>query len=246
MYPCLLRIQFLTHFSCLLRTKNDLLKHLETHPGPPETGAKELINGDHRATNRCPRCSTAFSLRKTLMRHIKKNRCRGGNPPTAPSPPIKVESEIGARPGETSDLGDDSLASREEESEEMDMEASLRLGCPSSLFRFACTLCAKMFNSYVNMCRHRRLAHGRYGICSPHWLLSRKLSGKPTLHHAVPSSVTSPRNPEDLSHFVHNANDNLNKFIDGKKNNIRSVAPVRRIFFWLAKPVLNFHNIFIG
>ena len=195
---------------------------------------EEVGNGNKQpgGTNRCPRCSTAFSLRKTLMRHIKKNRCRGGNPPLPETPDSrsKPESETGIQSRETSDLGEDYLAmSPEEESEEMDMEASLRLGCPTSLFRFSCTLCSKMFNSYVNMCRHRRLAHGRYGICSPHWLLSRKLSNKPFLKNAVQSSISSSRNSinfPDLSHIVTNANDNLNQFIDGKRNHIRSVAPI--------------------
>lgn len=210
-----------------------MLKHLEAHPGPSQTVTEENGDGQQGGTNRCPRCSTAFSLRKTLMRHIKKNRCRGGNPPP-PLPDIpdthsKPESETGIQSGGTSDPGDDYLAmGPEEENEEMDMEASLRLGSPTSLFRFACTLCNKMFNSYVNMCRHRRLAHGRYGICSPHWLLSRKLSNKPSLKHAVQSPINSSRNPQifhDLSHIVTNANDNLNRFIDGKRNNIRSLAP---------------------
>jgi hypothetical protein len=167
------------------------------------------------------------------MRHIKKNRCRGGNPPTLPGipdPRSKPELETGIQSGATSDPGDDYLAmGPEEENEEMDIEASLRLGSPTSLFRFSCTLCNKMFNSYVNMCRHRRLAHGRYGICSPHWLLSRKLSSKPSLKHAVQSPISSSRSFQsscDLSHIVNNANDNLNQFIDGKRNHIRSVAPI--------------------
>lgn len=220
--------------SRLLRTKKDLLKHLESHGGSSQTVTAELINGDRQqgGTNRCPRCSTAFSLRKTLLRHVKKNQCRGGNqsPPELLESPSKPESETGLQSGETSEAGDDCLAiSPAEESEEIDMEASLRLGCPASLFRFACTLCAKMFNSYISMCRHRRLAHGRYGICSPGWLLSRKLSGKSTSHQ---STILSPiassgsnANSQDLSHIVDNANDNLNRFLDGKRNHIRSIAP---------------------
>ena len=214
-----------------------MLKHLEAHPGPSQTVTEEVgVNGDRQqgGTNRCPRCSTAFSLRKTLMRHIKKNRCRGGNPPPlsgipdASSLPV---SEAVVQPEETSgDRGDDYLVmGPEEEGEDMDMEASSKLDCPTSLFLFSCTLCNKMFNSYVNMCRHRRLAHGRYGICSPHWLLSRKLSSKPSVKHAVQSPISSSRssqNSHDLSHIVINANNNLNQFIDGKKNHIRSVAPI--------------------
>ena len=69
----------------LLSCKRQLLKHLETHskttsppPLPPSSSStssssSQLTNG----TNRCPRCSTSFSLRKTLKRHMKKNRCRG-------------------------------------------------------------------------------------------------------------------------------------------------------------------------
>ena len=60
------------------------------------------------------------------MRHIKKNRCHGGNPPLPETPDSrsKPESETGIQSRETSDLGEDYLAmSPEEESEEMDMEA---------------------------------------------------------------------------------------------------------------------------
>lgn len=214
---------------CLLQTKHDLLKHLETHPHVSPSGTNELINDEeHRGTNRCPRCSTAFSLRKTLMRHIKKNRCRGGGSNSGPQ--SKTESEISVHSEEISNSNDDDTTRREDESEEMDMEASLKLGCPTSLFRFACTLCAKMFNSYVNMCRHRRLAHGRYGICSPHWLLSRKLSGKPMINHSVPLPAMTNQgiqNSLDFSHFVQNANENLSRHLDGKKIHIKSiVAPV--------------------
>ena len=210
-----------------------MLKHLETHPRPPENGVKELANGEQNETNRCPRCSTAFSFRKTLIRHIKKNRCRGGNLP-APSTSANTEEETGVQLPEkkTNDLFD-IFANREEE-EEMDMEASLKLGCPTSLFRFACTLCSKMFNSYVNMCRHRRLAHGRYGICSPHWLLSQKLTEKTALQDSITKPVTSPQtlqNSQDLSHIVHNANDNLNQFIDGKNKHIHSTTPIVSYIF---------------
>ncbi|KAI9555853.1 hypothetical protein GHT06_018370 [Daphnia sinensis] len=219
------------HCGRLLRTKNDLLKHLESHGGPSQAVTADLVNGDRQqgGTNRCPRCSTAFSLRKTLLRHVKKNQCRGGYQSPTEVPNSKPESETGLQSGETSEAGDDFLAiSPAEESEEMDMETSLKLGCPAPVFRFACTLCSKMFNSYINMCRHRRVAHGRYGICSPGWLLSRKLSGKPTLHQSTLSPMLSSGNQinsQDLLYVVPNANENLNRFLDGKGIHIRSVTP---------------------
>ena len=145
-----------------------MLKHLETHSRPPET--EDLANDEHDSTIRCPRCSKEFSYRKTLARHIKKKLCRrGGNLPS-PSTSANTKLETGVQ----SDLFD-IYANREKE-EEMDMEASRMLSCSTSLFRFACALCSKMFDSYANMCRHRQLAHGRYDFCSPHWLLSQKLS----------------------------------------------------------------------
>ena len=180
-----------------------------------------MIVVQERASNRCPRCSTAFTLRKTLVRHIKKNRCRGGNL----SGPVLPKTERSPQSVDTTEPCDDYV--REEESEEMDMEASLKLGCPTSLFRFACTLCFKMFNSYVNMCRHRRLAHGRYGICSPHWFLSRKLPGKSMLRHSVPLSVASSdtlQNSQDLTYIIQNAHHNFHQFIDGKASHIRSIT----------------------
>ena len=94
-------------FSYLLSTKNDLLKHLETHSGPPETGVKDLVNGEQDANNRCPRCSKKFSYRKSLARHIKESRCRGrGDLPALPAPSTSAntESEIAVDTEETKDL----------------------------------------------------------------------------------------------------------------------------------------------
>ena len=89
----------------LLSCKRQLLKHLETHsktpssPPPPPLPASsssspstsQLTNG----TNRCPRCSTSFSMRKTLKRHMKKNRCRG---PVKKAEHVDVNSEEAVLP----------------------------------------------------------------------------------------------------------------------------------------------------
>ena len=224
------------HCGYLVRSKAELLKHLDTHPSEADTA--ELLKGDQRSNNRCPRCSTAFTLRKTLMRHIKKNRCRGGGPqqqpPAEEASTVKSEDESEEHSSNTSIVHEIHPVAVEEESEEMDMEASLKLGCGSSLFRYACTLCSKMFTSYVNMCRHRRLAHGRYGMCSSNWLQSRKSSDrKSSFHQSMQSSVTSSSRSfaksiftfQDYSHFVDNAEDNLQHFLHGKKNHIRTFGP---------------------
>ena len=205
-------------FSCLLSTKNDLLKHLETHAGPPETEVNDLVNVEQDANNRCPRCSKKFSYRKSLARHIKESRCQGRGDLPVPSTSANTELEIVVDTEETRDIVEN--FSNLEEEEDMDVEASLKLGCPTSLFRFGCTHCSKMFKSYANMCRHRQLSHGRYGICSPE---------KTTLQDLVTMPVRSPQNLQnsnDLTNIVHKYSDNLNQCTDGKNKHLHSVAPI--------------------
>ena len=70
----------------LLASKDELLSHLEAHDKKPDGDHPEsLANG----ANRCPRCSTAFSMKKTLRRHLKKNRCRDADA-DAPSSSVHV------------------------------------------------------------------------------------------------------------------------------------------------------------
>jgi len=112
--------------------------------------------------------------------------------------------------------------------EEIDMEASLKLGCSTSLFRFACTICSRMFQTYVNMCRHRRLAHGRFGICSPNLLVSRnKLKSYLSLYKMVPAKnlLKDSSTNDCLRDFVEIADVNHRLFIDGKRAHILSSKP---------------------
>ena len=115
--------------------------------------------------------------------------------------------------------------------DEMDMEASLKLGggC-ASLFRFACTLCSTLFTSYVNLCRHRRLVHGRFvGICSSSWLVSRKTkktcsSAAWPLFKTVAAKdlLAGSSSWNDLfRNYPRIAQENLNHFICGKRAHIR-------------------------
>lgn len=195
-----------------MKTKDDLISHLETHQ--PSNVDDNTIDGEKRGKNRCPRCSTAFSLRKTLMRHIKKNRCRG----MASSPVDSSKSETDANDTENS-----SVVKTADELEDDEIEISMQL-CPSSLFRFACILCAKLFDSYVNMCRHRRLAHGRYGVCSPQRLLTRKVfQASPEISNSSRLLATSS---QDYDKFIDNAYDNAALFIEGKISTATESADV--------------------
>lgn len=242
----------------LMRSKEELLKHLDTHPS--EADAAELLKGDQRSNNRCPRCSTAFTLRKTLIRHIKKNRCRGGAQPAHQTPEAMVKSdpESGAQSAEeqssTTSFVHEIHLVHEDDIDEMDMETSLKPENAGSLFRYACTLCSKMFSSYINMCRHRRLAHGRYGMCSSNWLQSRKSSAKKSLSssQSVHSNAIPPHSFarrtftfHNYSHFVRNADDNLQRFLHGKKNHIKSLVNTvsyfiaNSIFYCLVCPCLH-------
>ena len=114
-----------------------------------------------------------------------------------------------------------------EEMEEMDMESSLKLGFSTSLFRFACTMCSRMFTSYGSMCRHRRLEHGRYGgICSTSLFTTHKrkyssfFKSTPTKNMLVGTRCLQ-QNPV----FSDNVHHNLCNFLEGKRLHLRSLQP---------------------
>lgn len=220
----------------LTQSKQDLLSHLEEHPS--ETSEGIIHSSDHSAITRCPRCSTAFSLRRTLMKHIKKNRCRVGCEEVT----SQTSSLLGSPPRNeqstqmTSSMSqpDEASLATEEEEEGVDMETSSDSAgwLIPTMFRFSCILCSKMFSSYVSMCRHRRLAHNRlHGICSPDWLWSRRLSRSKPRIPCVNGKLTAglrasdPASTLDYSYFTRNVSDNLNGFLDGKWVHIRAVGP---------------------
>merc|ERR1712071_373461 len=180
-----------------------LLKHLEQHA---KTSAK-LLNGG----NRCPRCSTSFTLSKTLRRHVNKNRCRNIHVKEE-----QQEEEVVVEELATSDENVD-------DSEEMDMEEMEELGCSTSLFRFACVLCSRMFTSYGSMCRHRRLAHGRYGICCARGLTSRKRKCCAPIR--IKNLLVGTHCHQDIPTFSANVHHNLLHFLQGKRTHLRSLPP---------------------
>lgn len=89
-----------------------------------------------------------------------------------------------------------------------------------SRFKFSCTVCKKRFSSYLNMCRHRRKAHGN--------------ENKPRSEHCLTyghqSKAPSPisENPEEIALFYagvsHNIATNLNCYIDGKPESLTNFA----------------------
>lgn len=215
------------------------------------TEVDRYVNG----VNRCSRCSTAFSLRKTLQRHIKKNRCRNANAPSASvaasssSAAAAAAAAAVAKATATAEALARSVAQEAAsdaadaaDSEEMDMETLLKLGCSTSLFHFACTACARLFRTYASVCQHRRLVHGS----GPRTISSPRLH--PTDHKTKTlttfyRTMTPAKNlfggvdhsvAEGLRTYVKIVDDNLRHFLDAKWPHIqRQSAPltVSRTFF---------------
>ncbi len=185
----------------MTESKHDLLKHLEIHPTSGITEVNDEV-GD-TSLSRCPRCSTAFSMRKTLLRHIKKNRCRE-DVTTLPQSTL-----VGNGDDPSEDSNSSSSATVWKEEEDVDENSLLDSSCP----HFTCTFCLKMFNSYVTLCRHRQLVHShRHGICSPKLL---QQSRKSTGQKSELSSI-------DFSSYTRNVRENLDGFVVGKRNHIKA------------------------
>ena len=133
---------------------------------------------------------------------------------------------------------DDNMDDHMDGSEEIDMEASSELGFSTSLFRFACTVCSRMFTSYVNMCRHRRLAHGRYGgICSGSQFTSHKRKYS-LFFKSTPAKnmLVGTRCLQQKPVFSDNVHHNLCYYLEGKRLHLRSLQPtvyLSRHFFSL-------------
>lgn len=126
------------------------------------------------------------------------------------------DTETSLKLNEVNENGHENRDIEEEEDDDEDIVISMKLGCPTSLFRFTCILCAKLFDSYVNMCRHRRLAHGRYGVCSPQRLVTRKMLQRSHYESANSARLLASSLSADYARFVDNAFDNSTQFIEGK------------------------------
>ena len=87
-----------------------------------------------------------------------------------------------------------------------------------SRFKFSCTVCKKRFSSYLNMCRHRRKAHGN----------ETKPRSEQCLTFGRQAKAPSPihENPEEIAAFYanvsHNIATNLNCYIDGKPESLEN------------------------
>lgn len=221
--PLLYRCHICGH---LTTCKEYLLKHQEGHSATSTADSADGISIE-QAANRCPRCSTAFSLRKTLLRHLKKNRCRGGGKD------IDEDSSRTSFPDSASMMQDEQVVgSQSESSDSFDGqngdEQSAENECevtPSGCPRFVCTMCAKVYNSYVSVCQHRRLAHDRIGICLSEWLRSRKPMGSRSRAPLSFSRRSYSREKPDYVSFIRIAHENLQGFIDGKRIHIRVTSP---------------------
>ena len=91
-----------------------------------------------------------------------------------------------------------------------------------SRFKFSCTVCKKRFSNYVNMCRHRRKAHGN------------ETRPRPEVPKPLPVTRLNPKkpkplyseSPEEVALFYasvsHNIATNLNEYIDGKVDSLEN------------------------
>ena len=91
-----------------------------------------------------------------------------------------------------------------------------------SRFKFSCTVCKKRFSNYVNMCRHRRKAHGN------------ETRPRPEVPKPLPVTRLNPRkpkplyseSPEEVARFYagvsHNIATNLNEYLDGKVDSLEN------------------------
>ncbi|KAL4236750.1 histone-lysine N-methyltransferase [Mactra antiquata] len=111
-----------------------------------------------------------------------------------------------------------------EKEEEIDHEINFtadEIDDGGSRFKFACTVCKKRFSSYINMCRHRRKVHSNE---NRHRTIECLTFGrKPRVN---PSPILE--NPLDVAAFFanisHNIATNLNCYIDGKSESLKSFA----------------------
>ena len=91
-----------------------------------------------------------------------------------------------------------------------------------SRFKFSCTVCKKRFSNYVNMCRHRRKAHGN------------ETRPRPEVPKPLPVTRLNPKkpkplyseSPEEVALFYasvsHNIATNLNEYIDGTVDSLEN------------------------
>ncbi|KAF4529694.1 hypothetical protein B566_EDAN010780, partial [Ephemera danica] len=119
----------------------------------------------------CPSCEERFLERSILEEH--KIFHHGRQEMEQPSISITVEVSKKEVPviatSETSVNHSESIADVEVKPPPIVPQIQVENAEPalskseSGEFRYTCTVCNKMFTNYVNMCRHRRLAHGTIG-----------------------------------------------------------------------------------
>ncbi|XP_063409874.1 uncharacterized protein LOC134693098 [Mytilus trossulus] len=137
----------------------------------------------------------------------------------------------------------------------------------SSRFKFSCVVCKKRFSAYVNMCRHRRMAHRDYketaiskndesstvvpnmsGVQSDdksRTLLKSEKSGLRLKEPEKKKTEEEPTNetPESIQEFyanvASNIADNLNSYIDGGLDSLSNYKSYINIDNYDAEPEVN-------
>lgn len=150
-YKCNLCLEFFD-------TREQLCSHLQKHPGPQ--------NQD--GSFRCHHCDMVFSMKRYLQRHmtVHVGSRKWKKASIDDCQPVIDSADVRYSCSQCSEVFADSeaLMSHIDTHDkqtfiEADKEKSLAIGISSSGYKYGCTMCKKLFSNYLNMCRHRRLAH---------------------------------------------------------------------------------------
>ncbi|XP_064611648.1 LOW QUALITY PROTEIN: uncharacterized protein LOC135475646 [Liolophura sinensis] len=99
----------------------------------------------------CPYCRKSFLARKAFQRHLT----------THEDDPIDVKDDVSFDPPPSQVPKKQAAVSRKGKSKSPKKKKPFAKQTRNKRrhFKFSCTVCKKRFHNYVNMCRHRRLAH---------------------------------------------------------------------------------------
>ncbi|XP_022243640.1 uncharacterized protein LOC106461082 [Limulus polyphemus] len=200
------------------RTAEKLQKHETLHKG-----GKTVI---------CNYCNGLFALEKSLKKHIMKfhkehifscDKCPRNfttkvslekhqsvkhNANISVEQPLKICNEEVAEGGEKRNSRIYSEGNIE----------SLLVNASMAGIQVSCTVCKKQFSSYVNMCRHRRLAHQYI----PRGKQGKNKYGKPIVQNssALQDSSCALSEAEFFLTIAEKISENLIHFVDGKSSQI--------------------------
>lgn len=156
------------------------------------------------------------ALKKKIVDKVIAKKAKKEKEPT-----VKEEKENKVSASEQTKVNDTEKSEKSEFQADIDLSfAADEIDDGGSRFKFSCTVCKKRFSSYINMCRHRRKAHGNETKSRSEQCL--------TLEHQRRAPSPIVHNPEEIAAFYanvsHNIADNLNCYIDGKPDSLVNFA----------------------